>query len=286
VAGLGLACLCLLLVGGCSGSRLSDERNPYYLRGVQLLEHDKYQEAAEAFEKCLRLSPNSAKAHLQLGRLYDDVFTDPATAIYHYRCYLQKCPEGENAEAVNQWLARAEVAYLNDLLGRYPKYDQRSASLPSDAGKEAGEAGGSLPTERERKLAQRVKELTAELAALKQTGAGSQEQKAPEPNAPLPPTGPVPAAPQAGTTATPPPPEATPSAAKPEPVRVHVVGAGDTLSIVSRKFYGSLKYWPQLRDYNREILKGKDVLVPGMRIQVPPLAELQKAKAKAEPPSP
>jgi hypothetical protein len=52
-----------LLAAGCGGA---DEKNPFYQRGERLRKEEKYTEAAAAYEKCLRLSPESAKAHLQL----------------------------------------------------------------------------------------------------------------------------------------------------------------------------------------------------------------------------
>ncbi len=256
-----LACLLgvvlALAVCGCSKSRMSDERNPYYLRGLQLLEQDKYEDAAASFEKCLRLSPGSAKAHLQLGILYEDVFTDLPVAIFHYRSFLKKRPESENAEAVSRWLARAEASYLNDLLGRYaPATAARLLSSPATAPQpeEAPEVGPRPLSDREKKLALTVRQLNDEIAALQEQLRAARSETVSTPAA-------------ASGTGTPGPEEAAPVAAK----RTYVVAKGDSLSSISRKLYGSLSLWPELQRANRELLGDGTDLKPGMVLKVPDL---------------
>ena len=48
-----------------------------------------------------------------------------------------------------------------------------------------------------------------------------------------------------------------------------MVKSGDTLSKLSRELYGSSDWWPKLRDYNVDLLKGSDRLAPGMRLKAP-----------------
>jgi nucleoid-associated protein YgaU len=252
-------CLAVLLVSGCSDSHLLDDKNPYFLRGVQLLQEHKNEEAIEAFEKCLRINPGAAKAHLQLGMLYEDVRTDPITAIYHYRCYLRARPESENSEAVVRWLGRAERAYLNDLQGRYasaaPSLTEEPVMVPVPSPEREEEKAKTR--EREEKLLERVKALSGELRGLRQRlheQAQNLVAKAHE------------AARETVENVT----------RKPEEPqeKVHVVEKGDSLSKLARDYYGTLKYWPALRDYNHDVLKGKDVLRPGMELRIPPAEKL------------
>jgi tetratricopeptide (TPR) repeat protein len=85
-----LALLVLVLVPGCSDKDGPvDEHNPLFRRGTQLRKEKQYAEAAEAFHQCLRLSPDSAGADLQLGTLYEDHLSDPFQAVHHYREYLR-----------------------------------------------------------------------------------------------------------------------------------------------------------------------------------------------------
>jgi len=246
----------LLFGAGCKDNRLLDDKNPYFLRGVQLLQEHKNEEAIEAFEKCLRLNPGAAKAHLQLGMLYEDVRTDPVTAIYHYRSYLAARPESENSDAVARWLERAERAYLNDLQGRYgspaPALTEEPMMVPAtNPEKEAKEAKAR---EREAKLLERVTSLSEELKGLRQRLHEQAQQL-------------VRKARQAASE--------TVEAVRRQPEKqVHVVRKGDTLSKLAREYYGNLKYWPALRDYNHDVLKGKDTLTLGMELQIPPLEKL------------
>ncbi len=243
------------LLSACNRSQqLVDERNPYYVRGLQLRKQNRYAEAAEAFEKCLRLSPASAGADLQLATLYEDHLDDPLRAVLHYRAYLNKRPKADNAALVREWRARAEVNLLRKLAAQHPDVvpDRRSGAAPQ----------ASRVTEREKRLAQRIKELNTEILALRRevrmlTSAATSPKPRPGTAAP----------------ARPPVAKTTPATSA---ARMYLVREGDTLSRISRKFYGTSRYWEKLRDANTPVLHGSDRLVPGMRLRLPPQSEIMK----------
>ena len=264
--GLGLLALAVAVAGlmsSCSGDkRLLDEQNPYFLRGIQLRKQNRYAEAAEAFRKCLRFSWTEASAHLQLGMLCEDHLDDPVQAVVHYRAYLKQRPEAENAELVHRWVERGERACLAALLAKYP--EQAGAATAA-----APRSPPSLPqadvTERERRLAHKLKELNTEILALRRelyTMAAGVPRAEPEPR----------------KLAEQPAPAATAAPGKPKPaggaVATYVVKSGDTLSKLSRELYGSSDWWPKLRDYNVDLLKGSDRLAPGMRLKAPAKEQL------------
>jgi LysM repeat protein len=313
-----LGALLLAAAAGCSsGSKLVDESNPFYLRGLRLRQENKYEEAAQAFAKCLRFSPASVKAELQLAMLFEDHLDDPARAVVHYRAYLQKAPAGESRDTVAKWLARAERSYLQQLMDRYPE--------DVDILMGRGATAPSAVSPRESALREQVVRLNAEVdglrrelslvhAALAAARGGGRASAVPGTSpaaavapAPAPVSSPAvpapastvpvpwpaaahgtPAGASAPTAAPPlPPPEEsggfipvrrlTPSAAAvpgtaaaaPAPTRYTVV-AGDTLSAVARKSYGSASLWPLLQEANRELLQGGTALKPGMELLVPP----------------
>ncbi len=247
----------LLFVTGCSKSQLVDERNPFYLRGKKLIETQKPEEAVEAFHKCLRLSPESAKADLQLGILYEDTFHDPAAALYFYRQYLKKRPDGENADVVKRWIQRAEKQYYRELhkqFGLKPIVTAESDTAAIDKQKQQ-ERERVLRAERDQ-LASKVTELTEQISSLtnKLHTFYKKDSEVAQPRA-----------------------ENEQQEIRTEEPRTltYTVAKGDTLSKISRDFYDSLKYWPLLLQYNEAVLHGRENLRPGMQLKIPSLAELE-----------
>ncbi len=295
-----LACLC-----GCSSESLVDERNIYYIRGTKLREEKKHEEAVKAFETCLRLSPQSAQAHLQLALIYDETLDDPLTAVYHYRRFVEMRPDDANSEAAKGWLQKAEEKLLQRLqqAAVYAAINQGGTAppIPESAG----------PSARELALLARVQELTTTNEELRErlnepvvdstllpAAAGTAPSAAPleapsvpaipalpaapaETVAPLPaPAVPVATIPVAAPKATPAPATPTPApAAAVAGVRSHTVVAGDTLANLSRRYYGNTSYWPQLRQANRDLLGDKTDLKLGMKLRVPPVSQLQSIPA-------
>jgi LysM repeat protein len=79
-----------------------------------------YKGAIDCFEKALQVNPKSAAAHFELGWIYDQKEADPAAAIYHYGHYLRLQSKAENADVVKQRIssckqALADTIYLGPL---------------------------------------------------------------------------------------------------------------------------------------------------------------------------
>jgi len=90
-----------LALSGClpSGqSSLDEEKESHFLLGKSRVSELDYKGAIEAFEKALEVNPRSAAAHFELALLYEKKGTEPATAIYHYEQYLKLRPAAENAD--------------------------------------------------------------------------------------------------------------------------------------------------------------------------------------------
>lgn len=98
----------LLLLGsvaliGClpSGQSVVDEeKEPHFLAGKSRASEMDSKGAIESFEKALEVNPRSASAHFELALLYEKKGTDPAAAIYHYDQYLKLRPGAENADVL------------------------------------------------------------------------------------------------------------------------------------------------------------------------------------------
>ncbi len=129
-----------------------------------------------------------------------------------------------------------------------------------------------------------TEEPTAAVNQARQDGNGGRLDPGPGPHSlvdPLPPSpqpkvdpepGPAPApgpAPEPDPTPKPDPaPGPTPG---PKPLKVHVVEPGETPGGISRKYYDTTKYWPQLLAFNH--IEGELIRV-GEEIQIPSLADL------------
>lgn len=59
-----------------------------------------------------------------------------------------------------------------------------------------------------------------------------------------------------------------PSAPEP-PMRQYTVEKNDTLQKISKKFYGTTKYWQKIFKANEGVLKGPDKIYPGQVINIP-----------------
>jgi LysM repeat protein len=90
-----------LLLGGCLPSGPKDEeKEQFFLAGKSRVNTMDFKGAIESFEKAVEVNPKSAPAHFELGWLYDQKESDPAAAIYHYERFLKLSPNSGKEEMV------------------------------------------------------------------------------------------------------------------------------------------------------------------------------------------
>ena len=51
--------------------------------------------------------------------------------------------------------------------------------------------------------------------------------------------------------------------------RTYVVQGGDSLSKISKKFYGDANSWKRIFDANRDVVKNPDLIQPGWKLRIP-----------------
>jgi nucleoid-associated protein YgaU len=56
--------------------------------------------------------------------------------------------------------------------------------------------------------------------------------------------------------------------AEPE-VRTYTVAAGDSLSKISKHFYGEANHWRRIYEANRDVLDNPDLIYPGQVLKIP-----------------
>ena len=118
IRGITAILLCASL-SGCLNSRRSqmeEEKESHFLAGKGCLNGMDYRGAIAEFEKALKMNPDSASAHFQLGCLYEEKEPDPAAAIFHYQQFLKLRPESDNAEWIQQRIANCKQDLAKSVL--------------------------------------------------------------------------------------------------------------------------------------------------------------------------
>jgi tetratricopeptide (TPR) repeat protein len=264
-----LPVLLAFLTAGCGGSRDRGKGVLFFRRGKKLVMKKDYEGARAAFEECVRRQPDYAQAHLELGMLSEEPFQDPWAAARHYREFVRLSPEHADRPTVKRWLARAEERLLVDLAERYP-----GTVVDADVPKLCAERDDLLLRLRRAAvlyatLRDERDALTSRLAEAERKRVAALRERFNDD------TTAVPDEVVGGGPKTPP---RAPVEAKPpvRPVPTHTIVNGDTLAAISRQYYGSIRHWPKLQAYNRDLLRGGTVLVIGKTIRIPPLTELTK----------
>ena len=285
----GLLALCaLLFAAGCErGGGLpfaSEESDSDFQRGKQLNRQGRHQEALAAFLKVIaKRGEDAPESHLEAGLLYLQHIKDPLAAIYHFRKYCELQPNSKQADLVRQQIDAARREFARTL-GPNPLEDT-SIKL------EFNDKLDSLQRENEQLKNELVAlhgALPAGVAARSRLGFEVPTQDYPLPRAaqvdqgaeasPIlrAPLNPAPAAaprnaPESIVRPAPNPRAGPGAAANQTPGgKRHAVQRGDTLSILSRQYYGTSAKWRDIYNANRDILKSEnETLHIGMELRIP-----------------
>lgn len=74
--------------------------------------------AVELYQRALDKKPDLARAHLELGAIYDQNQSDYVRAIYHYQRYLELQPAAEKKELVQELIRHAHLSFAASLPDR------------------------------------------------------------------------------------------------------------------------------------------------------------------------
>lgn len=85
----------------------TDIAENYNLRGLILMEQNRFSEAEKAFLAALERNPRLALAHYNLGLLHDVYFQNIAEALRHYELYLAAYPKDTDTAAWIEQLKRS-----------------------------------------------------------------------------------------------------------------------------------------------------------------------------------
>lgn len=237
-------------LAGCSPSPgesdLRDENHPTMRKALEQKRANDIEGAIATFQSALDQTPGLARAHLELGLLFDQNKQDYVRAVYHYQRYLELRPDAGKRKIVEEMIQYARYSF--------------AASLPDQ------------PSEAIRMIAQLKEEnraLREELAAATAAPLSAPSAAAPAvPSAPAPDASPaVPAAPPESVASF------SPPASPPAPPGSVTVRNGDTLSSIAARVYGDSSQWQRIYDANRSVLKRPGDLRVGQKLTIPPLPE-------------
>lgn len=209
-----------LLLSGCLPSGPKDEeKEQFFLAGKSRVNTMDFKGAIESFEKAVEVNPKSAPAHFELGWLYDQKESDPAAAIYHYERYLKLSPNSGKEEMIKTRILACKQQLAQTVsLGPVTEKQQRELEQLVEENRRLRE-----DLEKWRAFATRLQNATG------QANAGSPTPRVLQPSTPG-----ESAAGSASLTNSASP--SRPLTATATTLRTHIVKAGETPTIIARRY--------------------------------------------------
>jgi LysM repeat protein len=235
--------LLMAAVLSCSSdSTALNDDNDYYKSALGAKKRGDYQGAAQTFLVCLKKSPNSHKAHLQLALLYEDHLNKLPSAIHHYQAYIDSETNVQLKTDAGAWKMRAEKKLYVQLKSQYDVSDPEPAlsfasenKVSPDTSVPPADAAPKLETRKPSGLVLSPITPDDELPVVVDT---------PKPAVKIP-----------------------DYAAKKK--RYYVVKVGDSLAKISKKVYGRSSDWNLIFQANRSQLPTPEKLKIGQRLHIP-----------------
>ena len=242
-------------MSACSPSDVevvSETNEKQYQLGQDYKSQGRIEEALSAFLRVIDARRDAPESHLEAGYIYLRTMNDPIRAIYHFERYLQFKPQSPQAGQVRQLIETAQKEFARQLPAQ-PYQGELERIDMMDLVKNLREENEGL--KRELVAAeQRVSQLENVLA---------QARRMPAPQVtPAPTAASRQQPPRSSTVATTPP--------NPQDVpRTYTVQSGDSLTSISRRFYGTPSRWIDIYQANRDRLASENALRVGQEIRIP-----------------
>lgn len=232
-------CIATLMLCGCEkdtkSTEAKEERNPLVKQGQAYMEIKDYNKAETAFKQAIESKPSMARPYLDLATIYHQYKPDYISSIFYYKRYLELRPDSEKSEFIDEQIQKVQIALANAILTQ------------------SGAVQGM----------QELKQLRTENAELKRqlTALG---KSAPAKPATVTAMQPNPVSEKSVT-------ETVPKSAKPVGQATHqiyTVVAGDNLTKIAHKFYGSDDY-DSIYEANKDRMKSPGDLRVGQTLVIP-----------------
>ena len=225
----------VLLFVGCddnkdTGARTVELDDPEFRQGLTYGKQHESRRALECFLRVIDTRKGAAESHLEAGRMYIDL-KEPLPAIYHFKEYIRLKPTSEQSKIVRQMIKTAEKLYLEQIPGR---------PLEPDA---VGTTDQYAQLQKLKTENERLKREVSELSRINKVS------EAPVTNSTTTITKVTSTGPKSSTT--------------------YIIKATDTLSSISRKFYGTDSRKTEIFNANKTKIKNPSKLVVGVAIEIP-----------------
>ncbi len=279
-----LAAASILMLTSCGDYVGKEKTHPLFMKAGNSKAAGNYQDSAKYFEEFLLICPKSAETHFQLASLYGDNLDEPLKSVYHYRKYMELNPKDTaNAEDIRSFTELAKKRLYEKLKEEY-KDTAAAAALTEDLEKTKErltkyvEYSKALENQNQL-MKQRLKEIATDrkgavrppktavadpiqpnvtekknaassvaqiTEANRKNAAGKKQDAVTEKKDSAP-------AASAGKLGT------------------YKVQPGDTLVKISRKLYGSPKYYRLIADYNKDSIPANLQVRVGQVLKIPQL---------------
>lgn len=291
-----MALMALTTLTACDYGARNDLRNEredrVYREAMDDYRAGRMDAAVKGFEKAVQNDPSNASARFQLACLHQDLKKDFLSAYCGYREYLFQHPESDRAKLAKDRLAVCEKELAKILAEKYGLNDVKTqetelAALRAElktykARITAAEKNLGISQERVRALSAEKDRLVAsikgegddveddsgesDLAAIlkekdlldkeDETSTGSSLIPVRDTKVPV-------------QSAKKPVANEKPTSKIPEHPKTYVVEDGDTLYGISKRFYGSIQYWKQIREANKALISFDNRLRAGDTLVLP-----------------
>ncbi len=266
-----VAVLYILSAGGCDFGKeavVKETNETHFVRGQDELRRGNVSEAMSAFLKVVEKRKDAPESHFELGRIYLDNMNDPIQAIYHFKKFLELKPNSQVSPMVRQMIDTAQKKFaasmpespfennvrrmeLEELLRKVQKENLElkqkldAAIRQVDALKSTQRVSVSPTRLESEQRARQVESRAVSNNAQQRDTATRRPQDA-----------------SSSTT------NSTPQVTRDIPA-TYTVQAGDTLSNISRKVYGTKNRWREIYRANRDRMATPESLKPGQVLRIP-----------------
>ena len=230
------------MIFGCSCSNQRNqlnENNFFYKKGIELIRQGNYEDAIKSFNRCLKQSPRSYKAYLQLALIFEDQIHDYPQALICYDKYLKLSTNFKSNDVVQKWRTRAEKKYYSVL---HKVYGTVAMAEIKQKNPTIGRSTRPMSIRRNETL-EEVRSTTREKTqnAWRRLVAVSSQSKLLSRNPKV----------------------------KPNETRFHIVKKGDTLVQIARSYLGDAKHWKRIYSINEDVIPIPGQLRVGQKLKIP-----------------